>query len=146
VIEALGAFGPVAESAVPALIQALREELIARSVGPDLEAEQAARALGRIAPGTKSADEALAALIETFDPVLEVSGPNSRASPARLAAIEALPAFGPAAIRALPRLRLLSKSPDRRVRMAAENAVSAIGHDRTEGSPPSGTSPVPAPG
>ncbi len=58
--EALGAFGPAAASAVPALVGLLTETGSAKS--PTRAGGSAAAALGKIAPGTPAADEALAAL------------------------------------------------------------------------------------
>jgi HEAT repeat protein len=61
--ECLGDFGPAAEPAVPTLIDGLREAVAGKGVSPSF-GWSAARALGRIAPKTKSADAALAALTE----------------------------------------------------------------------------------
>ena len=125
-IEALGAFGPAAESAVPVLVQALRQGLIGSPSGYPITGRPAALALARIAPGTKSAGEALAALIAILDPRLEGGDVGSGVREVRLATVEALPAFGPAAAPALPRLRAWREDKDPRIGAAAEHAVSEI--------------------
>jgi HEAT repeat protein len=113
-VDALGAFGAAAEPAVPLLIQALR--------GPRLKDEgvlyrpSVARALGRIAPGTRSADAALAALTEALD-----SDPETR-----LGVVDALSAFGPRAAGILPRLRAWQGDKDARLGTAATSALKAI--------------------
>lgn len=118
---ALGDFGAAAEPAVPALIGILRGEREGRSpLLYSLEVGPAAWALGRIAPGTKSAEQAVAILIEMLDE-------RERIRPAApLAAIEALVAFGTEAARALPRLRRLGDDRDPRIKEAAVKAVTAI--------------------
>jgi HEAT repeat protein len=130
-IEALAAFGPAAEPAVPALIEAVRREITGAYGASHMDGAWAAGALGRIAPGTRSADEALAALIEAL---------NSRSAAAdrlRDAVIGALPAFGARAAVAIPRLRALRDDPE--VSLAASRAVLAIESflpDPTEGERP----------
>jgi HEAT repeat protein len=119
-IWALGEFGSAAEPVVPVLIRALREDLSRKDQGHDFGGQAAARALGRITPGTKSAGETLEALIEAVDSCSEGHVGT------RLVAIEALPAFGAGAARALPRLRDLRKDPSPRLRAAADRAVTAI--------------------
>ncbi len=108
-IEALTAFGPAAEPAVPAIIRVLRH-----AHAESYEVAYMIPALARIAPTTKSADAALAALIEAID-----SQPWTR-----LEAVKALPAFGKRAASAIPRLRTLQK--DRVVGDAATTALAAI--------------------
>src|SRR5262249_28755335 len=102
--------------AVPALIGLLKET--GTSKAPTRAGGAAADALGRIAPGTPAADEALAALIAALrDPWI----------PTREAVLAALPAFGPKAATALPTVReLKDKDPDRGVRKAAGTAVGKI--------------------
>jgi HEAT repeat protein len=99
----LGAFGPAAVSAVPALIETLRVSLHSpveagtsawRPWYPRDAAEAAAVALGRVAPAAASM-EAISALREALR--------SSRAAP-RGAAAEALGGFGPTAAVALPDL------------------------------------------
>lgn len=129
---ALGEFGPAAEPAVPVLTRALREGLATQENYLPYVGQEAARVLGRIAPGTRSADEAVAALTEALD--LRPGIPAG----SRLAAIEALKGFGPAAARAIPRLRDGQKSPDGHLRLAAEKALAAIegaGSGKTVGEP-----------
>jgi hypothetical protein len=92
------------------------------------------KALARIAPGTKSADAALAALIEALD---------SRVS-LQKEVVEALPAFGAKAARAIPRLRELRKprgGPG--VHQSAGVALDAIEAALSEGRGPSADSPIP---
>ncbi|WP_165245295.1 hypothetical protein [Paludisphaera soli] len=96
--EALARFGPEdAERAVPMLLGALRRE----APQGDLLVGAVCEALGRIAPGTPQADEAIAGLIDALD--------GDR--PAKVAnASRALASFGPSAKSALPRLRELAAS------------------------------------
>jgi HEAT repeat protein len=117
---ALGEFGAAAEPAVPALIQALREGFATKDGVSYSFGDSAARALGRIAPGTKSADDALAALTDALDPRPEVRHPT------RLRAVEALLAFKERAASAIPRLRVLQKGSDPQLRFAVEKAMKAI--------------------
>lgn len=117
---ALAEFGPAAESILPTLVRIWREDLAREDGAPYLECEALAQALARIAPGTPSADAALAALIEAL-------GPRPEGRPGmRQPAVEALPAFGAAAARALPRLRDWQKAPYPQLRTAADRAVAAI--------------------
>jgi HEAT repeat protein len=117
---ALGDIGPAAEPAVPALIRVLRDDLADEAGSNYYHGASAARALARIAPGTRSADEALAALIE----VLDVG--SVRRSDLLDAAFETLPAFGAGAARALPRLHEMRKDAPPRLKAAADKAVMAI--------------------
>jgi HEAT repeat protein len=125
--EDLGAFGAAAEPAIPALIEALHDAL----AGEDARLSYgfaAARALGRIAPETSAADEALAAL----------TGALESDSEARLGAVSALPAFGSKAAGALPRLRAWKNGSDDRLKWAATSALKAIegaeaGHQEGDG-------------
>ena len=63
--DALADFGPAAESAVPDLIQVLKESSGDRGVARQVMST-AARALVRIAPGTPSSEEAMRALTEAL--------------------------------------------------------------------------------
>ncbi len=111
-IAALGGFGPAAESAVPALIEVLRRAPEWSSDGTYI-----VKSLARIAPGTRSADAALAA----------VTGVLDSSSIARLAALESLPAFGEKAQAVIPRLRELCKpGHPQDIRRAAAAALDAI--------------------
>src|SRR5262249_34633720 len=119
--DALGQFGPEAETAVPLLIRALREDIAGQSDWPNFYVGgPAARSLGRVAPGTRPPDPSLPALTEAVE---------SRAGVQTMtpyAAIEALGAFGPAAARAIPRLREYQKSQEPFLRLAVEKALAAI--------------------
>jgi HEAT repeat protein len=117
---ALGEFGPAARSAIPALVRALRDDIATKADDSYLYGPSAAWALGRIAPGTKSAGEALAALIEALDPRSEVRLAT------RIAAIEALPAFRATDPRIAPLLRAWQKDPDPHLRMAADKAATVL--------------------
>lgn len=111
---ALGEFGPAAEESVPVLIKVIEES----TPEPPTENEaSAADALGKIAPDTPSADQAVAALL----PVLE-----SQVQASRIRAIEALGRFGPRAAAAVPRIRALKGDRDVEVRNAAARSLSAI--------------------
>jgi HEAT repeat protein len=111
---ALGEFGPAAEEAVPVLIKAIND------AAPDDKFEHeasAALALGKIAPDTPSADQAVAALL----PVLQ-----SEVWFSRMNAIEALRRFGPKAAAAIPRLRALKNDRNVEIRDAAAKALRTI--------------------
>jgi HEAT repeat protein len=98
----LSGLSPDPRAAVPALIRVLQdpdesdevsmEGRVSSYEGP---AQQAAEALGRIAPGTPAAGEAISALAQVVR-----SGPPPR----RAAAAEALARFGPAAASTVPAL------------------------------------------
>ena len=92
--DALARFGPAAESAVPDLILAIEEAVREK---PGRVTWRASVALGRIAPRTKSAGEAVAAL----DKLLRIR-PDEEGF--RIAAADALADFGPAAESAVPNL------------------------------------------
>jgi HEAT repeat protein len=111
---ALGEFGPAAEEAVPVLIQVMSD---ATPVDSFERAASAAKALGKIAPNTPSAEKAIAALLPVLD---------SKTSLARASAIEALRAFGPKAAAAIPRIRAMKDDRDRDVQKAAAKALLAI--------------------
>jgi HEAT repeat protein len=115
VVALIGRLAPDAHVAVPALITILREpsdsdqpvegmSIYTSYSGP---AHAAARELGRIAPGTDSAGEAIAALTEVVR-----SGPPRR----RAAAASALGAFGAAAAAAVPAV----------ITLLRENAASEV--------------------
>jgi HEAT repeat protein len=144
----LAEFGQAAEVAIPDLIRLL-EETAGR---PDsVEWHAAAAALVRIAPGTRSASEALTALIATacapgsprpshrdiyeglwrFGPSEQVVSfltralePGDRA--ATEGAITALQHLGPAARAAIPKLKALREQGDETIRQAADKALSAL--------------------
>ena len=104
--QVLGDFGPVAEPALPELVKFARKTMTTHgTAGP-----RAIEALGRIAPGTKSADDVVTVLLEAL---------HSENMAARRAAIEVLPKFGNAAARAIPALRALLDDPDASIRSAA---------------------------
>jgi HEAT repeat protein len=114
--DALGAFGPAAVSAVPILLGLLKDARSADALTPAGSA--AIRALGKIAPGTPAADEAMAAVIEALRAPWVWT---------RWQALETLPAFGPRAAAALPVIRELKDkdaAPD--VRQAASQALEKI--------------------
>lgn len=111
---ALGEFGPMAEDAVPVLIELLHEAM------PDdsfYRAWWAARALGRIAPSTRFAEKAVTALRVALD----AQPPSVRAS-----AVEALSCFGAEASAAIPRISALKEDRDRDVRDAAAKALRIL--------------------
>jgi HEAT repeat protein len=115
-VEALGGFGPAAGSAVPELIRALPGRMPMRAMLP--RTFLVAEALGRIAPGTKSAGEAMTALVGLL---------QSGDSETRRAAGDALGGFGPAAESAIPDLiRILKDSADTDIAGAANSAAWAL--------------------
>ncbi len=96
-VSALGEFGPAAEPAVPALVQILRGAVGKKDDADAFEGQSAARVLAKIAPGTKSASEVIAALTEVV----------RSDHPVRWGwAAEALGEFGPAAEPAVPAIIL----------------------------------------
>jgi HEAT repeat protein len=113
---ALGQFHHGTEVAVPALILALKENAEAPPIG----GEAIADVLGRIAPGTPSAHEAIAALTAALQARLEWT---------RAAAIKALVRFGSAATVALPQIQSMQQDPSAEVRAAAISAVQALSPD-----------------
>jgi HEAT repeat protein len=113
---ALGQFGKDAAVAVPALVSILGETEAGKE--PTDEKASAAEALGRISPGTSSADQAVTALIATL---------KSQSTATRRAALEALPSFGPAAAGAIPQIRAVNESdPNPTVRKAAASALEKL--------------------
>jgi HEAT repeat protein len=100
--------------AIPALIQMLRDSDTI-SYGYDI-GTVAAMALGGLAPGTPSADEAIAALTAALG-----------AERKRFAVINALARFGPAARSAVPQLkRLKDQDPNANIRRDATTALAEI--------------------
>jgi HEAT repeat protein len=144
-IDALVVFGPEARGAVPAIIRALRsaERDAGRFVHPqammsvivpppagEQEAEfdafdhvflrqSAAQALGRLAPGTPSADAAVSALAEAL---------NDPDDGVNQVAVAALGAFGPAAKAAAPAMgRALRMAREKRDLPRAGGLAEALG-------------------
>jgi HEAT repeat protein len=114
--QALGEFGPAAAPAVPALIAFLKEA--AASKVPTRDGDAAAHALGRIAPSTPTAGDAVAALAAALSSTERLT---------REAAITALLPFGPKAAPAIPAIRALKdKDPETRVREAASEAMDKL--------------------
>ncbi len=111
---ALGEFREVPQEAVPILIKLLSE---AASNDEFEGASLAAQALGKIAPETSSADQALASLLTALD---------SRNDDVQITTIEALGRFGPKAAAAIPRIRALKGSVSGRIKNAATKALAAI--------------------
>lgn len=118
-IEGLMRFGPEARPAVPAIIRALRSaEARSHGVDADMRAlmlrDSAARALGRLAPGTPFAPEAIGALSTSLD---------DRAVPVA----RSLGEFGPAARAAAPAmLRVLRQAGDRRAPRDVASSAEAL--------------------
>jgi HEAT repeat protein len=113
---ALGEFGPAGAKAVPALITFLEHPPASETSSTDSEA--ATRALSRIAPGTPSANQAVAALTAAL---------KSKDSSTRESAVEALKPFGAAAIGTIPTLReMKEKDSIPTLREAAASALEAL--------------------
>jgi HEAT repeat protein len=111
---ALGKFESAAEEALPVLIVLMIDSAIEHKFE---RACAAALALGKIAPETPSADQALAALMAAVD---------SQYSSLRSAAIQAVGLFGSRAGVAIPKLRALSNDSDLQVKNAAVKALLLI--------------------
>jgi HEAT repeat protein len=115
---ALGQFGPEAAQAIPAL---------AGMLGDTAESESSANektfadALGRIAPGTRSAQAAITALTAAL---------KSKSAAKREATAKAIERFGPKAKDAIPQLRTLLSDPDPKVCSAAAAAIKSLETDR----------------
>jgi HEAT repeat protein len=116
--DALGKFGPEAAAAVPALIKALRTIAASKAGSRDeWGVKSVCFALGRLAPGTASEDEAVTALIEALD---------SKSGDTRVWAIRTLPQFGPKAAGAIPRLRAFQKDRTPAISEAAASALKSL--------------------
>ena len=121
-LDALKTFGPDAASAVPEKIR-----LLPKSMETDEQLPYSSKAiwvLGRIAPGTKMAGEAIAAL----QGILRTGTPR-----ARRGAISALGEFGPAAASVIPDLirSLKEPTPKNELLRVDDSAASALRADRT---------------
>ncbi len=104
----LGKIGPVAVSAVPDLVAALKTD------ADPLVREHAAEALGDIGPSAASA---------VPDLVAALKDENARV---RRDAARSLGQMGPAATEAIPALKALANDKEQRVREAADTAVRRI--------------------
>jgi HEAT repeat protein len=113
-VQALGEIGPPAAAAVPALIS-----LFNKSVEADWSLSQIAlpAALGRIAPNSPAAPDAVAALIRVLDAQDYII---------RSGAVEALGHFGRDAAAAIPKLQALQKDSEQLIRDAAAKTLAAI--------------------
>ncbi len=111
----LGRFGRDSASAIPALIRFLEEPYDWQKGGYQ---GSAAAALGRIAPGTPLADQAVAALTRYVGHDWSVLTTTQT--------IEALAEFGPKAAGAIPKIRELQQHEDEHVRNAATAALAKI--------------------
>jgi len=116
-IKALTAYGPAASSTIPVLTKLLKEAAPTKERAN--EAESIARALGRIAPGSKAAGEAVTSLKEAL---------QSESPLTRVAAIKAIEQLGPQnAVSAIPKVKALENDPDSKVRDAAKSAIKSLG-------------------
>ena len=107
--------GPTAIDAAPALVAALREAYAQKNT--TIYGTDVAIALGRVAPGSPVADDAVAILIDVLDIDWE---------PTRANAIDALGRFGAVARPAIPRLRALLDDPVPSVRQNASSSLRMI--------------------
>jgi HEAT repeat protein len=112
--DALAEFGSAATSAIPELIRLLRTTA---DMDPGDHIGSAAQALGRIALGTPSSDQAVAVLAEAL---------HASSGGTRSAAIYALSRFRRHARIIVPRIRALQQDPDPAVRWAAEYALASL--------------------
>ncbi len=111
----LGDLGPRAVAAVPQLIAAY--DRVLRSKSHVIGQMSISDAIGRIAPKSPSASDAIAILVRALD-----SGDEW----VRRGAIQALGNFGKDAAAVLPKLRTLERDPAKDVRIAASAAIVAI--------------------
>jgi HEAT repeat protein len=119
--DALGEFGAAAAAAVPPLIGMLKDPAASSALSRD--GASAARALGRIAPGTPSSLAAVAALSAAL---------KSESIATREGALDALPHFGRAAAPAIPLIRSVQENdPIPNVRKAAAAALEGL-NDRSK--------------
>jgi HEAT repeat protein len=109
-VQALGEIGPPAAASVPALISAYNN-------GWSLSQGAIPVALGRIAPNSPAAPDAVAALIRGLD---------ARNHIHCLEAIEALGHFGTHAAAAVPKLQALQADRDTSIRDAAAKSLAAL--------------------
>jgi HEAT repeat protein len=109
-VQSLGEIGSPAAAAVPALITAYNN-------GWSLSQMAIPVALGRIAPNSPAAPEAVAALIRGLD---------ARDHFDRLGAVEALGQFGADAAAAIPKLQALQNDSNRSIRDAATKSLAAV--------------------
>jgi HEAT repeat protein len=114
VATALGHFGPAAESVIPDLIRLLRKSTDMDAVWI---ASSASWAIGQIAPGTPSSEEAVEALIGAL---------QSKSQSMRLSAATVLRSFGAGAARAVPHLRALWKAADPGTRRNLEATIEDL--------------------
>jgi HEAT repeat protein len=116
-VYALESFGQAAAPAIPELVRALRKNLVSGQGFP--ASDTAATALGKIAPGTPLASEAIAALVQS----LRAGPPEVQAQ-----AVDALAEFGQAAAPAIPELiRMLQEPSDPARGSYPEGAARALG-------------------
>jgi HEAT repeat protein len=116
-VDALESFGQAAAPAIPELVRALRKSFV--SGQPFIGSGTAATALGKIAPGTPLAGEAIAALVES----LRAGPPDVQGH-----AADALADFGPAAAPAIPELVRMLQDPSDPARWSyPEGAARALG-------------------
>jgi HEAT repeat protein len=112
---ALGDLGPRAVAAVPRLIAAYDKVL--KSKQHVIDQMSISDAIGRIAPKSASAPDAVAILVRAL---------NSGNEWVRRGAVQALGSFGEDGAAAIPKLRILELDPARDVRVAASAAIKAI--------------------
>jgi HEAT repeat protein len=114
-VQGLGEIGPPAVAAVPALIAAYNQALAHQHT---LAQFAIPSALGRIAPNSPVAPDAVAALVRALD---------SKNQSIRNGAVEALGQFGKDAAAAIPKLRALQDDPDTFMRSVAARSLAALG-------------------
>jgi HEAT repeat protein len=114
--EALGAFGPRAAAAVPALI-ATYDRVLKSKVHMNGQME-ISDALGKVARSLPSAGDAIAILVRGLD---------SKDPLVQQGSARALGQFGAAAAPAVPRLKALAMASDPHVKEAARNALAMLG-------------------
>jgi HEAT repeat protein len=125
--EGLGYIGRPAVAAVPALMIAYKNTTSRDD--SDTIASSIAHSLGRIAPGSRAAEEVVGLFIRALD---------SKSVSIQVDAARNLGKFGPAAITAVPKLVALREGPDSDLRRAVAAALDAIWAERRPSIPATG--------
>jgi HEAT repeat protein len=114
-INALGEFGTAAAVVIPDLLKLVKDSIATDD--SNYVGGAAANVLSMLAPGTASSDDAVEVLKSAL---------RAQSFGLRLAAINALPRFGPKAAAAVPQLRAMSKDAQPLIKDATNKALTAL--------------------